>query len=260
MKHKVRIIALVTTCVFLNSPIHASAPPIEFTPAQQAEIGRIAAEYLVSHPEVIVQANQKLQQQQQELEQKVYALKVMEHQKALVSDMDSPTTGPDSGKVTVVQFFDYQCKYCSLLAPVMEEVMQESADVRFVFKDWPIFAGTWINSRNAAIRGLSVWKERGPRAYQIFHNSLFKTRHINGDLSIQDIDGAANAAGYVASSTNEYSDVLERNDQLAQSLGLTGTPGVIVMPTTNPIPSLITVFPGVPTKEKLLAAIQKAGR
>ncbi|MFJ5375257.1 DsbA family protein [Pectobacterium versatile] len=260
MKHKVNLISLVTTYMILSTPIHTSAQAIEFTPAQQEQIGKIAAEYLVSHPEVIIQATQRLQQQQQELEQKVFALKVMEHQKSLVSDADTPVAGPDNAKVTVVQFFDYQCGYCSHLAPVMETVMDQNQDVRFVFKDWPIFAGKWVNSKNAAIRGLEVWKEKGQKAYLLFHNNLFKTGHINGELTINDIDTAAHSAGYSVSSSSVYDEVLERNDQLAQSLGLTGTPGVIVMPTANPTPARITVLPGVPTKQQLMAAIRKADK
>ena len=41
----------------------ADAPT--FTPEQEARIGKIAADYLVAHPEVLLQASQKLQQIQE---------------------------------------------------------------------------------------------------------------------------------------------------------------------------------------------------
>ena len=40
----------------------ADAPAATFTAEQEARIGKIAADYLVAHPEVLLQASQKLQQ------------------------------------------------------------------------------------------------------------------------------------------------------------------------------------------------------
>jgi len=41
-------------------------------------------------------------------------------------------------------------------------------------------------------------------------------------------------------------------------LGLTGTPGIIVMPVTGATPKNITMLPGAVPAERLEAAIQKA--
>jgi hypothetical protein len=37
------------------------------------------------------------------------------------------------GKVTVIEFFDYQCVYCSRLAPVMEQVIKAHPQTRGIF-------------------------------------------------------------------------------------------------------------------------------
>ena len=52
---------------------------------------------------------------------------------------------------------------------------------------------------------------------------------------------------------------LEATNELAQAIGLSGTPGVIVMPTTGATEANITVFPGLADKDSLDAAIKKAG-
>jgi hypothetical protein len=44
----------------------AAADAPTFTPEQEARIGKIAADYLVAHPEVLLQASQKLQQIQEQ--------------------------------------------------------------------------------------------------------------------------------------------------------------------------------------------------
>lgn len=54
---------IVTTYMSFNSVAQASAPEPVLTPAQEARIGEIAAEYLVSHPEVLVAVSQKLEAQ-----------------------------------------------------------------------------------------------------------------------------------------------------------------------------------------------------
>lgn len=51
---------------------------------------------------------------------------------------------------------------------------------------------------------------------------------------------------------------LARTDVLAQALGLTGTPGLVVMPVNAVRPEAITVFAGRVSAEKILAAIRKA--
>ncbi|MFP8633829.1 DsbA family protein, partial [Enterobacter kobei] len=52
----------------------------------------------------------------------------------------------------------------------------------------------------------------------------------------------------------------EKNSNLAEALGLTGTPGIIVMPVSGATPDTITVFPEAVTAERLQAAIRKASR
>ena len=259
MNVKKTLISLVTTYTILQlTPLYAAPAPV-FTPEQEARIGEIAADYLMAHPEVLVKVSQKLQQQQQARQQQALVLKVMDNQAALLRDADTPVTGPENAKVAVIEFFDYQCIYCSHLAPVMEQVMKASPDVRYIFKEWPIFASRWENSEKAAQRGIDVWKQKGAAAYAVYHNGVYRTGHNEGQLTAADIDAAAKAAGVTGKLAADYTPLLEKNDQLAQTLGLTGTPGLIVMPVNNATPKTITVFPGIATAEQIQAAIKKAG-
>ncbi len=50
--------------------------------------------------------------------------------------------------------------------------------------------------------------------------------------------------------------MLQSINDLAQEIGLSGTPGVIVMPTTGATEASITVFPGLADKASLEAAIK----
>ncbi|BCA42505.1 MULTISPECIES: hypothetical protein [Kluyvera] len=79
-------------------------------------------------------------------------------------------------------------------------------------------------------------------------------------MTASDIEKATKPALLSAVKTKDMSAALERNDSLAQALGLTGTPGLIVLPLKNATPAKITVIPGAVGAEQLMAAIDKAGR
>jgi len=90
MQHKTLIASLVTTCTLFLSAAAPAAPQSAFTPAQTAEIGKIAGDYLLAHPDILVQVSQLLMAQQAARQQALSAAKVMEQQKALLHDPDTP--------------------------------------------------------------------------------------------------------------------------------------------------------------------------
>ena len=251
---------IVTTYISFSSTAHASAPQPVFSPEQEARIGEIAADYLVSHPEILVTVSNKLQEQQETRKQKMFALNVMENQANLLHDPDTPAYGPDTAKVAVIEFFDYQCVFCSRFAPELEKVMKAQPDVRYLFKEWPIFGGRWEASLQAAQQGLTVWQQKGPQAYVTYHNAIYATGHNEGKLTAEDILAAASKAGLAASVPGDHTASLEKNSNLAEELGLTGTPGIVVMPVSGATPDTITVFPEAVTADRLQAAIRKASR
>ena len=200
----------------------------------------------------------KLQEQQEARKQKMFALSVMENQANLLHDPDTPAYGPDNTKVAVIEFFDYQCVFCSRFAPELEKVMKAQPDVRYLFKDWPIFGGRWEASLQAAQQGLTVWQKKGPQAYVTYHNAIYATGHNEGKLTVEDIRVAASKAGLATSAPGDHTASLEKNSNLSEALGLTGTPGIIVMPVSGATPDTITVFPEAVTADRLQVAIRKA--
>lgn len=133
-------------------------------------------------------------------------------------------------------------------------MMKTHPDVRYIFKEWPIFSDRWA----AAERGLSVWKQKGAEAYVTYHNAIYSTGKNEGNLTKEDIDRAAAKAGWRDSGKESFTSALEKNDALAKELGLTGTPGIIVMPVTGATPKNITVIPGAVSEQSITTAISKA--
>ena len=51
----------------------------------------------------------------------------------------SPSRGNASAKITIVEFSDFQCPFCSRVTPTLEQVLESYADdVRIVFKHLPL--------------------------------------------------------------------------------------------------------------------------
>lgn len=239
----------------------SAADNADFTPAQQARIGEIAADYLVAHPDVLIEVSKKLQARQDELRRQALTASALRGHRLLMQLDGVPVKGPAGSAVIVTEFFDYECSVCSAMAPVMEKVMAARPDVRFAFRDWTIFAGRYQESTAASRRGLDIWRQKGADAYIAYHNGIYRTGHNEGHLTVQDIEQVAIAAGAGPENVNGYSQsdaLIKGNDELAEMLGLTGTPGIIVMPAENATADNTTVFPGMAGEQAMLQAIARA--
>jgi len=58
---------------------------------------------------------------------------------AAIAKADAPAYGPETATVTVVEFSDFQCPFCSRAATVGQKLKQQYSDrVRFVFRQFPL--------------------------------------------------------------------------------------------------------------------------
>ncbi|MEZ2578062.1 DsbA family protein [Buttiauxella ferragutiae] len=235
-----------------------SQPVSAFTPEQETRIGEIAKEYMLSHPEVLVEVSQKLQAQQQEKQKQAMSAAVIDNQAGLLNDKGTPSYGPADAKVTVIEFFDYQCIYCARLVPELEKVIKANPKVRFVFKEFPIFGERWPASLSAAKTGLQVWEQKGADAYINYHNAIYATGHNEGKLTADDISTAAKAVKFDAKTAPDVQGTLQGINALAQQLGFSGTPALVVLPSTGASADNVTVIPGFTSAEALQMAINNA--
>lgn len=256
--------AITAIALFSQQPTYASPAASPFTPEQQAAIGQIAADYLRDHPDLLVEMSEKLQQRENVAEQRQALDAVLAQQKVLLDAEQAPTMRPD-GDVTLIQFFDYQCIWCSRMAPVVEAVMDKDAALRVSFREYPIFGERWPLSREAAQQGLAIWREKGADAYGRYHAALFKTGHAEGQLTQKDINLAREAAGGAAilsetasKQKNAATVDLASNIALASQLGISGTPAFIVMPTQHANADNTSVMYGAVDASTLQTAIAKA--
>ncbi|ENT8519972.1 DsbA family protein, partial [Raoultella ornithinolytica] len=182
------LLPLISVVTFNNSFAQEHEPGKTFSASQEKRIGEIAADYLRAHPEILIQMSEKLQHEQEAKQTRGFKSAALEQQANILGNKNIPSWGPGDGKVMVVEFFDYQCIWCSRFAPELEKVIGSNTDVRYFFMEWPVFGSRWPASLLAAKTGLQVWKEKGSEAYRSYHNAVYGTGLNEGKLTQEIIE------------------------------------------------------------------------
>ncbi|MDJ1452177.1 DsbA family protein [Enterobacter hormaechei] len=228
----------------------------------EEEIGKIAATYLVKNPHYLVEAGKALENQNVSASVE----RIIPYAPALLDTKETPNIGPDDADVAVIEFFDYQCIYCMRVTPVVESVMNQSKDVKFFFKEFPIFAGSKPVSAMGAATGLHVYQNFGAEAYRKYHNNLMAVAHTfmtsQRKFELTDFNTVVEKSGFNSTLSDRekhrYENVISGNMQLGEALGITGTPGFIIMNMKKPNAATTTFIPGAMDAATLQGAIEKA--
>lgn len=150
------------------------------TNLSKAEIETIVKEYLLENPEVIRDAIIKLQEKEAQQEQEIYKSSIIAARDALENDPRDATLGPDDARVTIVEFFDYNCGFCKRATPWVEEAVEKYGDdIRIVFKELPILDDRTKTSRLAARAALAADKQG---KYKEMHFALMSQPRLSGDI------------------------------------------------------------------------------
>lgn len=255
--------ALLCSALLATATNLYAATPNSFTPAQQTAIEQIVHNYLVQHPEVLVQAAMALQQKQQTQMEQQATKTIPTIAQELFGDPNSPVAGNPNGTITVVEFFDYQCPHCKDMTPLLNNIVQSNKNVRLVFKQLPIFGANSIFAAKAALAAQQQGK------YLALHDALMNTRTpLTNDvvLDIAKQVGLNIPQLQKAMKSPVFDQEIKQDDQLASSLKLTGTPGLVIAkvsvdPKTHKVTSVNNplLIPGAvdePTLEKAIAQVE----
>ncbi|MDD2941642.1 MAG: thioredoxin domain-containing protein [bacterium] len=139
----------------------------------------------------------------------------------------SPVRGSADAPVTIVEFSDFQCPYCSRGKAVMEEVLKSyPGKVKVVFKNLPL--PFHPEAEPAAIAALAAGKQG---KFWEMHDLLFDNQAELSSAKYLEF------AGKLGLDLNKFKDDLDSAEvkkavkddaELAGSLGVRGTPGFFV--------------------------------
>jgi protein-disulfide isomerase len=183
----------------------------------EAEFGKRVHAYIVDHPEVLVEAAEKLKTQGSKDQ-------LADVADAIEKPFPGAVLGNPNGSVTLVEFTDFACTYCRASLADVEAVIAANPDLRVVIRELPIIAPT---SGDAARWGLAA-AEQGK--YPAFHKAMFAA----GRTDLASIESAARAAGLDLDRADKFirdprvSAEIEANIGFARKLGIDGTPSWVI--------------------------------
>ena len=191
--------------------------------------GKRVRAYLLEHPEVVQDAAMKLREKQQAQQARAALDSIGKHRSQLERDPRDLVFNP-SGKVTVVEFFDYRCSYCKIAAPQVVQLIKDHPDVRFVFKEFPIFGD--VSDTAAKLALTPQVKAKGLEVYKAWMaEKALDDAAIDRTLAAAGVDPAqARKAAQDPAIARQIMDVRA----LATALQIEGTPAFIVGDTLIP--------------------------
>ncbi len=146
----------------------AKAQTDSFSEGQVKSIEKIVKDYLLSHPEILVEV-------QEAYERKAEAARADATQSHLpgfyktLANMKSDLSGMSvgSGDVTVIEFFDYNCGYCRKTLPDLVKLIESEPNVKVQFLEYPILAPESKDASKVAIAAAKQGK------YFEFYKAMF---------------------------------------------------------------------------------------
>ncbi len=197
--------------------------------ADDAVFGQKVHAYLMAHPEVIREAANKLAENERVASMKASTDAIGIFRGQLERDPRDFVANP-SGRLTVVEFFDYRCGYCKLAAPEVVKLIGENPDVRFVFKEFPIFGE--VSDTAAKVALTRQGKAKGVQLYQaLMGEKALDDAALDRHLAEVGIDPAA-------ARKDAQHPLIERQildaHVLAEAMKIDGTPAFIVGDTMIP--------------------------
>ena len=217
--------ALGAALIIGSGPALPEAAKKPLTAAQEKAIKDLVRKYIIDHPEVIVEAMEKLRADRQKREKERVKRALVSMRKDIFEDPTSPVTGNKDGDVVIVEFFDYQCGYCKSVVERLFKTVKDDGKIKLVFKEFPILGPRSVFAARAALAS----KKQGK--YFEFHNALMRMR---GQVTQVTVMAVAKSVGLdtkrlIADMRDpEIDKIIRANFALARSLRINGTPAFII--------------------------------
>jgi protein-disulfide isomerase len=144
-----------------------------------------------------------------------------------VKSAGHPELGPASAPVTIIEFSDFQCPFCSRAEPTLKQVHQKYGDkIRIVYLDFP------LSIHNHAIDAASAGRCAGEQGkFWEFHDAMFANQ---SKLAPADLKAEAQKLALDTPKFNDcldkgkYKSAIESDMAQGRDLGVDGTPAFFI--------------------------------
>ncbi len=144
-----------------------------------------------------------------------------------VAKGDAPAKGPDSAPVTIVEFSDFQCPYCSRVVPTMEQIKEKYGDkVQLSFRHFPL---QFHENAQKASEASMCAADQGK--FWEMHDLMFAEQQ---QLTVDNLKEKATRLGLAADAFNDcldsdkFAEQVKADMQAGVLAGVSGTPAMFI--------------------------------
>ena len=200
----------------------------EMTAAQKSEIQGVIKDYLINNPEVLRDALAAMEQRQKAEEAEARTKAVSDAAPLIYNSPRQAVLGNPNGKVTLVEFFDYNCGYCKKSLDDIARLVKEDPDLRLVVKDFPVLGPGSVEAAEVAT---ALRKQFSGEKYWQFHLKLLGMKGQIGKgqavTVARDLGANLDQLGKDMTSAETKASIQEVM-KIADGLQLTGTPTFVL--------------------------------
>jgi protein-disulfide isomerase len=222
---RTRIILAAAAATLLSA---LSAHAGTFSDSQTGEIESIVKSYILKHPEVIQQAIEELSDREKVAEAAARSKSLSDLQGALYSSPNEAIVGNPEGKITLVEFFDYNCGYCKKMLPDIAHLMKANPDLKIILRDFPVLSDASVDAATVAAGVRDQFK--GEKFWE-FHQRLLAMHGLVGKEQAEALaqDMGANMRQLAHDSGAPQTKAgIEESFKMGRLLQIQGTPSYIV--------------------------------
>jgi protein-disulfide isomerase len=208
------------------TPTDGAAKAAEFSDDQRKELEGIIRNYLIANPEVIADAINELQRRRDADAQAAQTGAIADSADLIFASKYQVVLGNPDGRVTLVEFFDYNCTYCRRAEADMKKLIAGDKDLRVVLKQFPVLGPGSVEAAKVA----TALHVTAPERYLEFHDALLgEPGQVNGEKAL----AVAASLGIDADKlkamldSDEVRQTIAESYDLAGKLNLTGTPSYV---------------------------------
>jgi protein-disulfide isomerase len=140
-----------------------------------------------------------------------------------VVDLDRHVYGAPDAPVTVVEYGDFECPYCGAAAPVLREVVDESAgQVRLVYRHFPLF------TKHPFALTAALAAEASGDLFWPMHDLLFAHQTKLSDADLERYAAQIGAGPVTGEAAQAFRPAVEADYRSGGELGVRGTPTLFI--------------------------------
>ena len=206
----------------------STAALADMTDAEREAFRAEVRAYLLEDPEVLVEAMDVLQNQQEQNAAQRDLQMLRDNADLIYRDPNSWAGGNLDAELTIVEFVDYRCGYCRKAHDEVAELVASDGNIRLVLKEFPILGEQSTLSSQFAI---AVRQLHGDDAYKAAHDALIALR---GDATAETLARLATDLGHDPAaiaermSAPEVQAIIDTNHALGSMMDVNGTPTFVI--------------------------------